>query len=293
MTRMNENYIWLLFGVLIFSVLIALYIDDRRKLIAEETVQTQASETSSTNENTEVTQTDGTNYANSNNKTHSTINTKRRGSSGITNMEFTGTIEEYLAKYGGNEKTTITSAKKSIVASETNTASSTQDKSQASHHTNSSDSDVGSSSRSMDDYLAETSQKHDKKSLAKQQAQNAELLESAKQHTTFSGSIQEYLASFTQTAKEETSAANESSSANKVLNKTTQVRNNDKNSRDKSALPEHGFSGTIDGYLSKYRDGNQTPLKKGEHKSLPDYKPFEEHDGFHGSYEEYARLYTQ
>lgn len=51
----------------------------------------------------------------------------------------------------------------------------------------------------MEDYLAESSQATNQAS----QVCNEELQVSAKQHKAFSGSIQDYLASFSESAKEE------------------------------------------------------------------------------------------
>ena len=278
MASINENYIWPLFGIGIFSVLIAFYVDDRRKLLAEGTDPVQASETNSTSTNAETTAAKNNNHTNSkksvgkNNYARPAANTKRSGSSAITNLEFTGSIEEYLAKYGDNKATASTAQ---------NPSSSVKKEQQ----------------QVLNDH---------------KQKRNTELQAFAEQHSAFSGSMQDYLASFSHTTKEDkTNTASKSSTGYAAKpqsthkHKATQSKphrhhhkhkkhRHKKHRHKKHRHHKHGYSGSLDGYLSKYKNGNSAP-GKGKNKTVSSDKLHKEHEhhGFHGSYEEYSRLYNQ
>ena len=113
-------------------------------------------------------------------------------------------------------------------------------------------------SGSLEDYSTQISSKR-----------NAELIAAVKKHHGFSGSIEDYLSG----------------------GKSQQVAASEKPSKDSSKAT----SMSMDEYLAKTENkslqnsnGQQTPMSKTEDE------PFQtkEHMGFHGSYEEYAKMYN-
>ncbi len=167
MAALHEKVLWPLVGVIIFAILIVFYIDDRRRLIHENTstqevTDSQDSIAENSSEKSEMSE------VNSEKSTVADIMKKpemshspSRGSSSIVNLEFSGTLEEYLAKYDDQAK-----PKKPYVR-----PTPTKNKS--------------SSSRSIDEYLEES-----------KAARSIQLKRSAQAHNAFSGSISDYLKKF-------------------------------------------------------------------------------------------------
>ena len=91
---------------------------------------------------------------------------------------------------------------------------------------------------------------------------SGELEANVAEHKGFSGSIEDYLG-----GKHKTQTVMKSQSTRKST---------------------YATSMSIDGYLEKFGDGKQTPI------SNPNDDPFnkQEHQGFHGSYEEYAKKFN-
>ena len=232
MAALHEKYLWPLIGVVIFAVLAAFYIDDRRRLA----------------------------------------------------QEHTGTDESQQASTD-----TSATSKSSDYKSQKSTDSSRKN---AANKTASAKSDTGHKgfSGSIDDYLAQSNQKRSK------------YLEAAvKEHQGFSGSIEDYLNSKqtkqASSTKQQTSGSAsyaKSMGMDEYLASTEDKpsASGDKHTHHKHDKHRHNnndaYNGSIDGYLAKFGDGKQTPI------SNSDKNPFngKEHQGFHGSYEEYAKKYN-
>ncbi len=284
MARINENYIWPLFGIAIFSVLIAFYVDDRRKMLSEtepvQEAQASTKEEPNTKSSSHQSPTQKAENLKSTNTSYNKKNssTKTKHSSTADNSGFSGTIEEYLTKYSDNKKTADTPTKESKSTSDTKSPH------DAPVNTAATNANEDSSSRSMDDYLAESSQTNKEDSQP-----------SAKEHEAFSGSIDEYMASFSEQTNVQSITKKNSSSAKTADNQSAQPSKKHaqyKNKHKKETLTKENYSGSIDGYLSKYDESTKKQLNKAKNKSLRKHKPFGEHSGFHGSYDEYARLYN-
>lgn len=137
-------------------------------------------------------------------------------------------------------------------------------------------------SGSIEDYLAEISAKRD-----------AELIAAAREHSGYTGSIDNYLsgAKPTRTSAKPSSKATYSQQTvggTQATSMTMEEYLAKTESGGASSPSKEAYSGSMEGYLDKYGDGKQTPIanKTGD--------PFnkEGHMGFHGSYEEYAKIYN-
>ena len=141
-------------------------------------------------------------------------------------------------------------------------APTTISKSSSSNSTSSSRSSgsqsTGSTSMSIDEYLGQSTSERSKKLEA-----------NAAQHQGFSGSIEEYL-----------------SGSKPNATKNIQANTSGKSSESEQANSESSMS--MDEYNTKFGDGKQTKLNTSSDK------PFnkQEHTGFHGSYEEYAKKFN-
>ena len=122
-------------------------------------------------------------------------------------------------------------------------------------------------SGSIEDYLSEQSAKRD-----------AKLLAAANEHSGYSGSIDEYLGTFKPTHTDTTPTSTATYSHHSVDG--TQAT-----------------SMTMEEYLAKTGSGESSPTsKEGKQTHIQNKSddPFnkEDHQGFHGSYEEYAKKYN-
>ncbi len=140
-----------------------------------------------------------------------------------------------------------------------------------------------STSMSLEEYLAKSSQER-----------SQQLEANVKHHQGFYGSIDEYLTGTTSTKPQKTKTVAESSSTESKRTHDATSMNMDEyqaQSSEQSAsqdLSQDAYHGDIDGYLAKYGKGQQTPISKSASE------PFNtnEHMGFHGSYEDYAKKYN-
>ena len=223
MAALHEKYLWPLIGVVIFAVLAAFYIDDRRRLVQDHT------------------ETDANKQASS-------------------DTSMTSKSSNYQKQSSTNSSSKNQASKTSIASSDT------------SHK---------GFSGSIEDYLAQISEKRSK-----------QLEAAVKDHQGFSGSIEDYLGSkqTTQVASAKQSSTGSTTSSSLSMDEYT-AKTEGKASASSAKQTNHSqgaYHGSIDGYLAKYGGGKQTPISdSGE-------DPFneEEHKGFHGSYEDYAKKYN-
>ena len=135
---------------------------------------------------------------------------------------------------------------------------------------------------SLEEYLTQSSRER-----------SAELEANVTHHLGFSGGIDEYLHG-TKTKPTNTMQASNTSPSNRQTSSGTTTMSMDEyqaktnNSSHSSSSSSGSYHGDIDGYLAKFGNGGQTPMKK------QSADPFDEkeHMGFHGSYEEYAKKYN-
>ena len=191
------------------------------------------------------------------------------GASSKQHASSSSSSNEHAGKTADSKKTSSEHAGKA--AQNTPTKSSSK---QASSHS--------ATSMSMDEYLAHS---------ASQRSQ--ELEANVTHHQGFSGSIDEYLSGAKPKSTKKMQASTSTSSANQQTTDTTSMTMKEYQAKTNSAPHKQSSSsdayhGDLDGYLTKFGNGTQTPMKK---KST---KPFnkKEHMGFHGSYEEYAKKYN-
>ena len=130
---------------------------------------------------------------------------------------------------------------------------------------------------------------HESKNTSRQSADN-----SLAGHQGFSGSIEHYLSG--EESKQAATGQQPSEGVNKAssMSMDEYLAKTEGKSDHQSTQTENGYSGSIDDYLTKFSHSKQTPL------STDASYPFqteeyigqtEEHMGFHGSYEEYAKKY--
>lgn len=129
-------------------------------------------------------------------------------------------------------------------------------------------------SGSIDNYLAEISAKRD-----------ASLIASAKEHSGYSGSAEDYLRESkpTNTNQYQQEPVDDVKATSMTM-KEYLAKNSGKGSKSNNS----GYSGSMDGYLEKYGDGQKTT------SSGSSSDPFNKkgHVGFHGSYDDYAKKYN-
>ena len=111
---------------------------------------------------------------------------------------------------------------------------------------------------SIDDYLAQATDKRSTKLIA-----------AAKEHTGFAGSLGDYL-SGAKSAPEQVISPNTGS--------VTSMSMDEYMAKTKSQS-DNAYQGGMEDYLQKYGEGNLNPFNR------------EEHTGFHGTYEEYAKKF--
>lgn len=238
MTALHDKYLWPLTGVIVFAVLAAFYIDDRRRLANGNSTMTSDESSSS--------------YPSS-----------------ATASDHQASAEPMYASKDEASHAPLSSNATHVSHSASNTSKSS---STANHK---------GFSGSIDDYLAQINIKR-----------SAELRAAAKNHQGFSGSIDDYLRgdeptqmAARQSSPTKTSIANSTSmSMDEYLAKTA----NTSHSNAAHSHSGNAYSGSLEGYLAKFGNGEQTPIST----SRSDPFQTEEHMGFHGSYEEYAKKYN-
>lgn len=176
---------------------------------------------------------------------------------------------EHAGKTADSKKTSSEHAGKAAQNNPTKSSSK-----QASSHS--------ATSMSMDEYLAHSTSQR-----------SQELEANVTHHQGFSGSIDEYLSGAKpkstkkmQASASTSSASHQNTGATSMSMEEYQAKTN--STSHKQSSNNDAYHGDLDGYLAKFSNGTQTPMKK---KST---KPFnkKEHMGFHGSYEEYAKKYN-
>ncbi len=148
-----------------------------------------------------------------------------------------------------------------------------------------SSSSHASTSMSLKDYLAQSS--HER---------SQQLEANVTHHQGFSGSIDEYLTG--------SSSKPNSNQQTKMVAQNTNSKSNQNHGATSMSMDEYqaqsdgqtntqnnsheAYHGDIDGYLAKFAGGQQTPI------SDQSSEPFNtnDHMGFHGSYEDYAKKYN-
>jgi len=142
---------------------------------------------------------------------------------------------------------------------------------------------TGATSMDINEYLAQSSSER-----------SAELEANVTHHQGFHGSIDEYLSGSKPKSKNNMQAKTDSGATNNNQDSGATSMSMDeyhaKTSQQSHEQSNNGgaYHGDIDGYLAKYGSGTQTPMKKQSADPFND----NEHMGFHGSYEEYAKKYN-
>jgi hypothetical protein len=249
MAAIPEKILWPIVGVLIFAIIAGFYIDDRRRLMEE----------------------------------------------GGSSKEHAGNAAEN--KQANNEHAGKTADKKPSHSQSENKHSTAANSTKATtSHSSQADQTASATSMDIDEYLDQSNSER-----------NAELEANAAEHKGFNGGIDEYLSGATPTTK----APKNKQASN---NASKQANNNQANGASSMSMDEYhaktsgtsggssdssstgqaqnstsgAYHGDLDGYLAKFGNGNQTPMKK------QNADPFngKEHTGFHGSYEDYAKKYN-
>lgn len=156
---------------------------------------------------------------------------------------------------------------------------STNSKTSSSTHSSSNKQAAGATSMSINEYLAKSSSERD-----------TELKANVTHHQGFSGGIDEYLSGVKpKDAKNIQAGINtQASGATSMSMDEYQTKASGSSSSQQHNLTGSAYHGGLEGYLAKYGNGQQTPIK--QQTSAPFNT--KEHMGFHGSYEDYAKKYN-
>jgi hypothetical protein len=141
---------------------------------------------------------------------------------------------------------------------------------QTASQSSSSNQPTNATSMTMDEYLALSSNER-----------SLELEANAAQHQGFSGTIEEYLNG----AKPKPTNNMQAKAAS---NNTTEPPAKAPSASQQQSTNGNAYHGDMNGYLAKFGNGPQTKINK------TSKQPFnqQDHMGFHGSYEEYAKKYN-
>ena len=276
MSALHEKVLWPLVGIIIFAILAAFYIDDRRSLSQEKSAAISDKEPSnSTQSASSSPSTPSKTYA----AKKQIKTTKLSGAETVTDHKgFSGSIDDYLAQ-SSNERSaeliaaaeqhqgysgsindylsagkTVTIEKKAVYNSSSSTLNSNTSPKQHSR------------SSTMEEYLGSL---HEKR--------NDQLISAAKEHSGFTGSIDDYLSGKKTHTNENASGSNDQSTSMSMDEYMTK-------SGSQSGTAYHG---SMEEYLEKYGSGTVISSKS-------EQDPFSRagHSGFHGSYEEYAKKFN-
>ena len=258
MAALSEKVLWPVVAIFIFGILAGFYIDDRRRMAQEGT----------SSQDKQAHQEHGGEKASS----------------------------EHAGKHADKKQDKKEHAGKSAESKHSKSEHAGEPAKQTAENSTSTNSDNhGSSSMSMDEYLAHSSKER-----------SDELIANVTHHQGFSGGIDEYLHGISakpespkhennKPAKNNT-ATQQAGNASSMSMEEYQAKNsghtNDKAQQNK-AHPD-AYHGDIEGYLAKFGGAQQTAMKKqnttATHSSSESNSSG--HTGFHGSYEEYAKKYN-
>lgn len=196
MAALHEKFLWPLVGVVIFAVLAAFYIDDRRKLVQE----TQTMDSQDTNGSL------ATNYnkqpsINKSEPMHTSDEGKKTSShsddsSVVENLEYSGSLEDYYAQISSKRNTELIAAVKqhqgfSGSIEDYLSGGKSQQVAASKHGSNDSSK---ATSMSMDEYLAKVKGKSLQNSNGQQtpMSKTEDKPFQTKEHMGFHGSYEEY-----------------------------------------------------------------------------------------------------
>ena len=199
------------------------------------------------------------------------------GSTGSTDQQVSNTQQSSTPPTKNNSATSSGTTNNNTKQTASSTSSSPASSGSSSQAT-------GATSMSIDEYLAQSTNER-----------SSQLEANVAHHQGFSGSIDEYLSGSKPKATNKMQAKADSSSTKNTqqaagASSMSMDEYQAKASNQSSGQISNGsaYHGNIDGYLAKFGNGAQTPMKK---QSTDPFNE-KEHMGFHGSYEEYAKKYN-